>query len=59
MFAQSGYPLEEAYGPVKLEAENANGGILIGIPIDTSRLEYGVRINYSLNETVQIGGAFN
>ena len=30
-----------------------------GVPIDTSRLEYGVRINYSLNETVQIVGAFN
>ena len=30
-----------------------------GVPIDTSRLEYVFRINYSLNETVQIVGAFN
>ncbi len=57
--AQSSYYMEEAYDPVKLEAGNVNGGILIGVPIDTSRLEYGVRINYSLNETVQIVGAFN
>ena len=38
---------------------NVNGGIVIGVPIDTIRLEYGVRINYSLNETLQIGGDCN